>query len=40
MLLHGLQELHRKRIVLPSRNHDRPDPARLEIRFTEFKAAG
>jgi len=40
MLLHGLQELHQKRIVLPSRKHDRPDPARLELRFKEFRAAG
>jgi putative restriction endonuclease len=39
MLLHGLQELHSKQIVLPSRKADRPDPPRLELRFNEFKHA-
>lgn len=39
MLLHGLQELHQRQIVLPSRKADRPDPARLELRFNEFKRA-
>jgi putative restriction endonuclease len=39
MLLHGLQELHQRQIVLPSKKADRPGPARLELRFKEFKRA-
>lgn len=40
MLLHGLQELHRKRIIVPLRRTDRPDPDRLERRFKEFMKVG
>jgi putative restriction endonuclease len=40
MLLHGLQELHEKRIVVPHRIQDRPDPERLEMRFDDFKKVG
>jgi putative restriction endonuclease len=39
MLLHGLQELHHKKMVVPSRHHDRPDLNRLELRFKEFRKA-
>lgn len=37
MLLHGLQELHGSRIVLPRRHH--PKPEYLEERFGQFQAA-
>lgn len=40
MLLHGLQELHQKQIVLPHRKQDRPDPERLSMRYMEFRNAG
>ena len=40
MLLHGLQELHEKRIIIPHRNQDRPDPERLDRRFKEFLKVG
>lgn len=36
MLRHGLQGLHREKLVIPSRKKDRPDPERLESRFKEF----
>lgn len=36
MLLHGLQEMHEARLILPKRRVDRPDPVRLEERFAEF----
>ena len=39
MLLHGLQELHRQRIVLPRGRGMKPDPARLEERYERFLAA-
>lgn len=39
MLLHGLQELHHKKMIVPSRHNDRPDPNRLELRFKEFRKA-
>ncbi|WP_372530580.1 HNH endonuclease [Euzebya sp.] len=38
MLRHGLQDLHRERLrVLPRRRVDRPDPIRLEWRYTQFR---
>jgi len=37
MLKHGLQEIHDSLIQLPSRILDRPDPARLERRYDEFR---
>lgn len=40
MLRHGIQEMHGRALVLPSKRGDRPDPARLELRFEAFKAAG
>jgi putative restriction endonuclease len=40
MLLHGLQELDQKQIIVPHRKQDRPDPNRLLIRFNEFKKVG
>jgi putative restriction endonuclease len=39
MLLHGLQELHKRQIILPARKSDRPDPERLDLRFQEFRKA-
>jgi putative restriction endonuclease len=39
MLRHGLQGLHRGKLVIPSRKIDRPDPERLESRFKEFLEA-
>jgi putative restriction endonuclease len=39
MLLHGLQELHGSRLVLPRAEVDQPDPLRLEIRYEEFRQA-
>jgi putative restriction endonuclease len=40
MLRHGIQDLHGNLISLPNRPPDRPDPERLEERYTEFRAAG
>jgi len=37
MLRAGLQERHGEAILLPRRRSERPDPARLEIRFGEFE---
>jgi len=39
MLVVGLQQIHTKRILLPRRPADRPDPARLERRYLEFLQA-
>ena len=39
MLLHGLQELHQSRLVLPNRRADRPDRDRLAWRYDRFRAA-
>lgn len=39
MLRHGLQEMHGAPIFLPHSRHDRPDPARLEERYEQFRAA-
>ncbi len=39
MLLHGLQEMHERRLVLPNARADRPDPKRLAVRFDEFLAS-
>jgi len=36
MLAVGLQEIHERRIFLPKRSMDRPDPARLERRYADF----
>jgi len=40
MLLHGLQGLHRRRIVVPSRRIQRPDPELLQRRYERFQTAG
>lgn len=40
MLLHGLQGLHRSRIVVPSRMVQRPDPELLRRRYERFQSAG
>ena len=39
MLLHGLQELHESRVVLPNRPADHPDRDRLAWRYERFRAA-
>ena len=39
MLLHGLQELHESRVVLPNRQEDHPDRDRLAWRYERFRAA-
>lgn len=39
MLRHGLQKLHGRKIVTPYRQRDRPDPAALEGRYEQFRAA-
>lgn len=40
MLVVGLQQIHGRRILLPRRQVDRPDPLRLQRRFEEFRRAG
>ena len=40
MLLHGIQGLHQKRILIPRPKGERPNPAFLEKRYERFKAAG
>ncbi|MCW2857996.1 MAG: hypothetical protein JWR52_3611 [Marmoricola sp.] len=39
MLLHGLQEMHGRQLVVPAAMRDRPDPDRLDLRFAQFLAA-
>ena len=39
MLVVGLQQIHGKLLLLPRRPSDRPDPARLEQRYTDFLRA-
>jgi len=40
MLVHGLQDLHSQRILLPRLSRLRPDPERLASRYERFRAAG
>ena len=40
MLKHGIQEMHGRTLNLPRRREDRPDAARLDIRFHAFLQAG
>ncbi len=40
MLLHGLQGLHRRRIVVPARIAQRPDPELLQRRYVRFQSTG
>ncbi len=40
MLLHGLQEMHGRVLVLPQRRRDRPDRDRLAQRWADFGQAG
>jgi len=40
MLVVGLQQIHRKQILLPRHIEERPDRVRLERRFQEFLRAG
>jgi len=39
MLLHGLQEMHGRRLTVPRQHRLRPDPLRLNERYLEFRAA-
>lgn len=39
MLLHGLQEMHRRELVVPRDAKQRPDPERLDARFQQFLAS-
>ncbi len=39
MLRHGLQAMHGSQIFLPRSRRERPDPARLEQRYEQFRAA-
>jgi len=38
MLLHGLQEINELKIQVPSRVSERPDPQRLEARYSAFRS--
>jgi putative restriction endonuclease len=40
MLLHGLQEIHGQRLIVPRSLEFRPSPDRLEERYETFKKAG
>jgi putative restriction endonuclease len=37
MLLHGLQEFHEKKLILPHTKRDWPNQEYLEERYQEFK---
>jgi hypothetical protein len=39
MLRTGLQGFHGGQIAMPRRPQDRPDPDRLELRFSRFESA-
>jgi len=39
MLLHGLQEMHQKKIILPRSSNAWPDPDLLERRYEKFRVA-
>ena len=39
MLVHGLQEFHERRILVPRRSEERPRPELLEERYRRFLAA-
>lgn len=40
MLRHGLQEMHRRPLTVPSARSERPDRDRLDARYRQFKEAG
>jgi hypothetical protein len=40
MLQHGIQSVHGEPLHLPRRVVNNPNPAHLEERFEEFRAAG
>lgn len=37
MLLHGLQEIHGRKLIVPTRVRDRPNRERLEVRYNTFR---
>jgi len=39
MLIHGLQEMHGLRLLVPKQESQRPDPGRLEARYQLFRQA-
>ncbi|MCW2785547.1 MAG: hypothetical protein JWP74_2064 [Marmoricola sp.] len=39
MLLHGLQEMHGRSLVVPEQRSQRPDPSRLDVRYERFLAS-
>lgn len=39
MLRHGIQEIHNRRLILPSKQAERPDRERLALRFEQFRRA-
>lgn len=39
MLMHGLQQLHNRTLILPRKRTDRPDPERLAVRYSSFREA-
>ena len=39
MLRHGLQEMNGRKIALPHRRRDWPDPDRLALRYNDFESA-
>lgn len=39
MLVHGLQEMHRRTLTLPARRRNRPDPDRLAVHYEAFRNA-
>jgi putative restriction endonuclease len=40
MLVHGLQEMHRRPLTVPARRRDQPDADRLALRYQAFRDAG
>lgn len=40
MLVHGLQSVHGRELIVPSSQRERPDPEFLERRYEAFQAAG
>jgi putative restriction endonuclease len=39
MLQHGIKEMHGRKLIVPGRPADRPDPERLDVRYQGFLAA-
>jgi putative restriction endonuclease len=39
MLVHGIQDMHLKKIILPRYSHSWPNPELLERRYEKFRMA-